>query len=261
MAKHSTHSSELDRLFRAARRDIPSAREQLRVQDAVLAALQSGQVPPAELVEPAIGKASISGTLTAKVLGVLSVVALVLVGAPRLRQVTVVPSSPSANDAHEMALEAAAPGAISAAPTSSASVPDVRGAPPLIAPPLTAPTHTTQRSAASSATLNKHSTSSATKAPPGKSAPSEAALIEQAHRELSTNPSAALALTESHRKLYPQGILSQEREVVAIEALARLGKSRAAKQRVDGFRNAQPNSIHEPRIRGVLSDAGVDTRP
>jgi hypothetical protein len=70
-----------------------------------------------------------------------------------------------------------------------------------------------------------------------------------------------LALTETHRRLYPRGILAQEREVVAIEALARLGKARAAEQRASGFRNEQPHSIHESRLRGVLGDAGVETRP
>jgi hypothetical protein len=94
-----------------------------------------------------------------------------------------------------------------------------------------------------------------------KKLPSEATIIDQAHRQLQADPERALALTETHRKLYPQGILAQEREVIAIEALSRLGKGRAAEKRVDDFRTKQPHSVHDLRLRNVTKDAGRGATP
>jgi hypothetical protein len=89
----------------------------------------------------------------------------------------------------------------------------------------------------------------------------EAEIIEQARQQLQNNPAQALALTKTHRRRYPKGILAQEREVIAIEALARLGKSKAAEKRAEAFRAAQPNSIHDLHLRSTLGDAGVKPSP
>ena len=93
------------------------------------------------------------------------------------------------------------------------------------------------------------------------SPPSEASLIGRAHRQLQDNPGEALALTKTHRKLYPSGVLAPEREVIAIEALSRLGKSQAAEKRAQSYRAEQPHSIHELRLRKALGDAGTESQP
>jgi hypothetical protein len=89
----------------------------------------------------------------------------------------------------------------------------------------------------------------------------EAELIEQARQQLQNNPARALALTKRHRRVYPNGMLAPEREVIAIEALARLGERQAAEKRAEAFSAAQPHSIHDLRLRSTLGDAGAKRAP
>lgn len=85
-----------------------------------------------------------------------------------------------------------------------------------------------------------------TKAAPRRRSESE--LLESARRLLKSEPQRALLLTEEHARLYPKGALSQEREVIAIEALSRLGKREDAKARGADFGDAYPDSAHQPRL-------------
>jgi hypothetical protein len=80
------------------------------------------------------------------------------------------------------------------------------------------------------------------------SAPSEVALLDQARASLVSNPSSALALTEEHRRRFPKGALSQEREVIAIEALKKLGRGSEAKKRGDTFSAENPDTIHRRTV-------------
>lgn len=82
----------------------------------------------------------------------------------------------------------------------------------------------------------------------GPSGPSEVALLEQARGSLGSNPSRALALTEEHRRRFPKGALSQEREVIAIEALKKLGRGTEAKKRGDAFSAENPDTIHRRTV-------------
>ena len=77
---------------------------------------------------------------------------------------------------------------------------------------------------------------------------SEAALLEQARRALSSSPSSALLLANQHRARFPNGVLTQEREVIAIEALRRLHRSSEADQRATGFSKAFPGSAHQRMV-------------
>ncbi len=79
--------------------------------------------------------------------------------------------------------------------------------------------------------------------------PSELALLQRARSSLSSNPAAALAAAEQHRRLYPNGRLAQEREVLAIDALKALGRADSARSRTKRFENAYPTSPHRERIR------------
>lgn len=90
-------------------------------------------------------------------------------------------------------------------------------------------------------------------APQRAPATSEAALLERARRALSTAPRTALALTEEHRQKFPQGVLTQEREVIAIEALRRLGRGGEASDRAGDFQKEFPDSPHRARVE---RDAG-----
>ena len=81
-----------------------------------------------------------------------------------------------------------------------------------------------------------------------RTADSEAALLERARRALASSPARSLALTEEHRQRYPNGALGQEGEVIAIEALRRLGRDREASRRADDFARAYPGSAHAHKL-------------
>lgn len=85
---------------------------------------------------------------------------------------------------------------------------------------------------------------------------SEAALLERARAALETNPERALALTREHRRSFADGALVQEREVIAIEALERLGRDRAASQRAREFEARYGDSLHKSRL-----EAGSGSTP
>lgn len=78
--------------------------------------------------------------------------------------------------------------------------------------------------------------------------PSEAELLESARRLLGSNPSGALELAQQHRARFRGGVLAQEREVIAIEALRRLGRSAEADARAEAFERAFPNSAHRRKL-------------
>jgi hypothetical protein len=84
----------------------------------------------------------------------------------------------------------------------------------------------------------------------------EPQLIERARKALAAEPRRALALTQEHQRRFPSGALSVEREVIALEALSRLGQSAEARRRALAFEAAHPTSIHLPRVRAVLSRLG-----
>ncbi|MCB9606601.1 MAG: hypothetical protein H6716_08425 [Polyangiaceae bacterium] len=84
--------------------------------------------------------------------------------------------------------------------------------------------------------------------------PSEASILERARRNLSKDPSAALAATQEHKRLYPSGVLAQEREVIAIEALKRLKREGEAKSRAETFEAEHPESAHQRKVESILDE-------
>ncbi len=90
----------------------------------------------------------------------------------------------------------------------------------------------------------------------------ELELLRAAHAALRGGRAAeALALSRKHAAAFPRGALSQEREVIAIEALSRLGQRGGANTRGRRFIAAFPNSSHARRVRAILGmpDAGRTT--
>jgi hypothetical protein len=61
-----------------------------------------------------------------------------------------------------------------------------------------------------------------------------------------------LSLTEQHARLYPQGKLVQERELIAISALVALGRRTAALSRGARFDAAYPTSAYRKQIGELL---------
>lgn len=81
---------------------------------------------------------------------------------------------------------------------------------------------------------------------------SESDLLGRAHAALRTDPARALALADEHRKTFPNGILAQEREVLSIEALERLGRHKEAVARADRFLRNFPGSAHRSKVNAVI---------
>lgn len=89
----------------------------------------------------------------------------------------------------------------------------------------------------------------------------EAALLFRAHRALSGNPARALALTEEHRRTYASGALGQESDLIAIEALAALGRLGDARDRAAAFRTRYPSSAHLRRLDRLLGEPSGAVQP
>jgi hypothetical protein len=90
------------------------------------------------------------------------------------------------------------------------------------------------------------------RSPPSDTGINEGALLLRARRELGSNPAETLQLTEEHVKLFPAGTLVPEREVLAIEALAQLGRTSDARARFSDFRARFPHSPHLTRLESML---------
>ena len=81
---------------------------------------------------------------------------------------------------------------------------------------------------------------------------SEGALLRRAYAATTTAPRQALALTVEHARRFPTGVLAEEREVIAIEALAKLGRDDEARSRSSAFFAAHPGSAYRLRIDDAL---------
>ncbi|MFZ5896223.1 MAG: hypothetical protein ACOY0T_34530 [Myxococcota bacterium] len=219
-ASTSEDEKMLSELFRAGQRDFPSSAQ----LDAL--ALRLGPVLEAPVVPT--GRAPLS-KLTKLGMGIAALGALVggvVYWSSRTRAPEAPPVKPSAN----IAVQNEAP---------SVSPPSVeQSAPPASAESEPAP-------------ANPPEANSAPK--PSREKPSEATLLEQARRSLASNPAQALALTRRHQALYPRGVLAQEREVIAIEALRRLGNSKQASERADSFQREYPDSAHRRNVEKGLN--------
>jgi hypothetical protein len=85
----------------------------------------------------------------------------------------------------------------------------------------------------------------------------EPQLIERARRALGTDAQRALALTQEHQRRFPNGELRVEREVIALEALARSGRASEARKRALVFEAKHPKSIYLPQVRALLARLGA----
>jgi outer membrane protein assembly factor BamD (BamD/ComL family) len=70
---------------------------------------------------------------------------------------------------------------------------------------------------------------------------------------LASAPSSALAQCDEHARLYPHGSLADDREVIAIDALVRLGRRDDAEARAARFRAVHPGSPSMRRLDRILA--------
>jgi hypothetical protein len=100
-----------------------------------------------------------------------------------------------------------------------------------------------------------------TEEPSGAPSPAEElALLNRAQSLLGQNPALSLMLASDHQRRFRPGTLVQEREVIAIDALLRLGQRPAAEARAARFREQFPASVHLRRV-DVLLGVGSSSPP
>jgi hypothetical protein len=88
---------------------------------------------------------------------------------------------------------------------------------------------------------------------PATEAPDEMALVTRAMTQAQAGEhAAALATLDAHLAAFGDGLLAQEREVLAIQALVALQRSDEAKARAERFKARWPTSSHRLRLEGLL---------
>jgi len=85
----------------------------------------------------------------------------------------------------------------------------------------------------------------------------ELGLLARAQAALGTDPGHALALSGDHERIFTRGALAQEREVIVIDALLRLGRTAEASARAARFHQQFPGSVHGRRVDVLLGREGA----
>jgi hypothetical protein len=119
-----------------------------------------------------------------------------------------------------------------AADTADVAEPPVARAPVVVAPP--APSAAPDTSA--------------------RSLSAEAALLEQARREMRRDAGMALSITDEHRARFPKGQLTSERLLIQIEALHRLHRDTEARALANRLLDGPSGGLYTERVRALLGD-------
>lgn len=214
---------QLSGLFAAAERDVASEAQLARMAQSLGPLLDAAFVPPrGTLARPWLKPLKLALVAGALVGGGLA-------GERALRR------------------DAAPPSATVAAPVASPVKPAAQAT-----PPVTPPASVLAPDSAASETANPPASASGTRRYKAAS-PTEAQLLEHARQALGANPARALSLVKRHQALFPGGVLKQEREVIAIEALRRLGASEDANKRAADFATRYPGSAHRRAVETGLT--------
>jgi hypothetical protein len=148
---------------------------------------------------------------------------------------------------------AAVPAPSAPAPTAATETPAVA----LTIPPTVAPTVApTPRDQAPSAKprLPAPTVSAPPAQPEMDPLTREAAMLERARASLDRDPRASLAELDACAARFPSGTLRMERELLAVDALMRVGSRDEARRRGEALVAAARGSIYEPRVRSMLDE-------
>ena len=133
-------------------------------------------------------------------------------------------------------------------PTAPVEVPP---APPLVMPQETPEVETHEVIEAPHRPARVQTQAPVEVAPP----PTEGMLLLRARAALPRDAASALALAEEHRELYPHGVMTSEREVLAIEALVALGRAQEADARASRFLRDHSDSPYRSRVEHAIEHA------
>jgi hypothetical protein len=100
--------------------------------------------------------------------------------------------------------------------------------------------------------IGKPTPSAAEARPTPSDVGNELDLLARARRVVASDPARALQLTAEHARRFSDGVLAQEREVLAIDALSRLGHRDLATARARRFIERYPDSAHRVRLAAEL---------
>ena len=76
----------------------------------------------------------------------------------------------------------------------------------------------------------------------------EASLLQRAQRLAGDQPAEALRILAEHTRVYPNGLLAPEREVLAIQILRAQSRTSEANSRLAAFRQHYPDSVYLERL-------------
>jgi hypothetical protein len=253
-------------VLEAASEHEPSAAELAALGKRLAGALPPGSLPPegggsgggGAVGVGAGGAAGTGAGLTGKI-----VVALALGGA-LAAAISALPGgqeSPRAPETRASSAPAPPSSALASPPSALASAsapsPALASAPSPALASASAPSPSPALASAPSVPFAPSSASASARASlaPAPAEP-EGVLLARAHDALlHGSPQRALALAAEHGRAYPHGALAQEREVIAIEALAAAGRHDEARARAATFRAAYPGSSHQARIDRLVERA------
>lgn len=88
-------------------------------------------------------------------------------------------------------------------------------------------------------------------APPLLDSAQDASLLQEARGLVASNPARALTLTRDHELHFPNSALTEERQALRIEALARLGRHAEAARELAVFDQRFPRSIYARRLHAL----------
>lgn len=244
LSEGSEAPEELRNLLQGAREDMPTESQLKRVATRLgplLGGAAVGTAAGAGAASTSGATASATGGAAVAIKVGAALVAAGVIGGGAIWFATRPGALPPSHDKH--AAPVAAPATPARAEHRQAATPAATSVPEQTLP--AAPEHAAPKAA--------QQPKPAKASPPAeKAAPSEASLLQAAQSALKTDPHRALALVDEHRRLYPNGALSQEREVIAIEALSRLGRSKEAKEKAKDFKQRYPDSAHESKVGATL---------
>jgi hypothetical protein len=129
--------------------------------------------------------------------------------------------------------------ASAALPSALAPLPSARPALPAPSPSASSPSSPSNPEASASAS-------------PADGPAEELALLVRIKQKASSDPAVALALVDEGHRRFPRGSFYQERESIAVLALAQLGRATEARARAKLFLDAHPQSPYAERLRGLV---------
>jgi hypothetical protein len=90
----------------------------------------------------------------------------------------------------------------------------------------------------------------------------ERALLEQARAALvGGDPGRALAALDRHRRIFPDGRLAEERDVLRVRTLAAAGRTRDAQAEAERFLRKHPASLFRPAVEQAIAKTDSRSAP